>query len=92
MMLAHHPQELKFHEPSERHLFLDLHHSAECQAAGAHSDKSARCRARADVPRLDPTLLRHVSIPVLKDSALLDGCEADCAGEDGETGQITASS
>lgn len=48
-----------------------------------------RCTFSADVPRLDPALLCHVSISILKHSVFL---EADCTGEDGETGQITASS
>lgn len=95
-MLTHHPEKLKFHGSSDRHFFPGFASLCRapcwnCQVAGAHSHKSARWRARADMPRLDPALLRHVSIPVLKDSAFLDGCEADCAGEDGETRQISAS-
>lgn len=93
MMFTHHPAELKFHEPSEHYApgFASLRLALrwKCQAVGAHSHKSARRWARADVPQLDSTLLPHVSIPILKDSA--DG-EVDRAEADGETGQIAVSS
>lgn len=94
MPLAHRPQELKFHGAAERPfpwICIALP-STLLEVSVSNSHKSARCRARADVPRLDPALLRRVSIPVLKDSAFLSVCEADGAGEEGETGQITASS
>lgn len=94
MTFTHHPAELKVLEPSERYAsgFASLYRAPcwKCQAAGAHSHKSARRWARADVPRLDSPLLPHVSIPILKDSA--DGWGADGAEADGETGQITVSS
>lgn len=94
MMLVHHPPEPGFQGPSARHfpwICITLP-GASLEVSVSNSHKSARCRARADVPRLDPALLGHVSIPVLKDSAFLNGCEADSSGEEGETGQLTSGS